>query len=196
MQAAAAVLVVFALISLGLATDAGRWNFLVRIFQPVMEETLGIHLNAGDSQSAGRVEKETSFPDDMSESVIIREEGKVPKAIKGYAAVPAWLPDGFAFEYAEVFEDSFESSQTVAYRKADLELFAQTVVYKDAETAVNVVEKNARDDARNAREIAFTENEGVVSATCEDNLACYMVWGRLSREDISSVITSLIKGAG
>ena len=200
MQAVAAVIAVGMVISLGLATEAGRWESLVRIFQPFVEETLGIHLNAGNPASDGKVQKEavTTAPDDTvpvdaAESVTIRDESKAPKTVGGYNAVPSWIPEGFKFQYAQVFEDSFESSQTTAYKRADVELFVQTVVYMDAKTAINVIEKDAeRDDLK---KIAIIDNEGVVSATYENNLACYMVWGRLSREEISQVITSLI-GAG
>jgi hypothetical protein len=194
--AAAALIAVGMILSMGIKTGAGRWEELVRIFQPFVTETLGIHLNARDPASDGKVEKEPETDSEgMTESVTIREERKAPGTVHGYAAMPAWLPEGFVFEYAQVFDDGFEASQMTAYKRADgVELFVQTIVYLDASTAVNVVEKDAK--KVDLTKISVVENKGVISAIYENNLACTMVWGRLSQSDIMSVITSLIEGAG
>lgn len=195
-RAAAAVFVVFALISVGtIATNAWRWDFLVKVFRPMMD-TLGIHMNVEDLGSVGELERAatTATPDTGPESVsrTIRDERQVPKTVRGYAAVPSWLPDGYAFNYAVEFNDYNESSLLIAYRGGGVEMFAQTIVYSDdAKTAINVMEKEVQKDVQRPKEIEIVENDGVINATFEDNLACYTVWGRLSREDISAVITSI-----
>ena len=196
-RAAAAVLMTFALVSLGaVASYAFRWNTLVKVFRPLVEDTLGIHMNAGDLGGAGNVERaESSMPsidEPVSISVTIKDESKAPRTVRGLKATPSWLPDGYVFNYAEVFDDHNEASLLVAYRKGQTELFVQTIVYGSDTTAaaINVVEKEDQEDTEVPKTV-ITENEGLVNATREDDLACYMVWGRLSRDDISAVITSI-----
>lgn len=196
-HAAAAVLIVLGLISLGaVASYAFRWDSLVKVFRPFVEETLGIHMNVEDLESAGEIVKQESAEPPAIEQELIsettREVSKVPKTVHGFAAVPTWLPEGYTFNYAELFDDHNEASLLIAYRKNDVELFVQTIVYSEkAITAINVVEKEAQIGRQNAKAVDIVENNGIVSATCEDNLTYYMVWGRLSRDDISAVITSI-----
>lgn len=198
-QAAAAVLVVLVLASIGTAvTDADRWDNLVKVFRP-FANTLGIHLNVQDLGGAGEVERnDLTQPDIDQESVsrTIRDEREVPGVVLGIAAKPYWLPEGYAFHAAEVFSDFNESSLTITYRKGTSELFVQTVAYAgdDTLTAVNVLEKDDK-EAEVAQGITITENEGVVNAVRENGRSLHMVWGRLSREEITKVIDS-IKGSG
>ena len=194
---AAAVLAVFAMITVGTAnSDAWRWDFLIEVFRPVMT-TLGIYVNVEDLGSAGMIEEsaKTTSPDAEVESVsqVLRDEREVPNTVLGIAAKPSWLPDGFAFQYAQAFNDFNESSLMIAYRRNSTELFVQTVVYPENATltAVNVSEKDDNKEAKFANSITIIENDGVICATMVDNLAYYTVWGRLSQEDISSVITSI-----
>ena len=195
--AAAAVLAVFAMITVGTVnSEAWRWDFLIRVFRPVMT-TLGIYVNVKDLGSAGMIEEsaKTTSPDAEAESVsqVLRDEREVPNTVLGIAAKPSWLPDGFAFQYAQVFNDFNESSIMITYRRDSTELFVQTVVYPENATltAVNVSEKDDNKEAKVANSITIIENDGVICATMVDNLAYYTVWGRLSQEDISSVITSI-----
>jgi hypothetical protein len=198
-QAAAVVLAVLLLVSIGTAvTNAGRWDSLIRVFRPVAN-TLGIYLNVSDLSGVGQVEKrEQAQPDVAEESVsrTIRDERDVPGAVQGIAAKPSWLPEGYAFFAAEEFKDYNESSLTITYQKGASELFVQTVVYAGDETltAVNVLEKGDK-EAQTARGITITENEGIVNAVRENGRTLHMVWGRLSREEITRVIDS-IRGSG
>jgi hypothetical protein len=198
MRAAAAIMAVFALVSIGtVATHAWRWDFLIKIFRPVTEDTMGIHLNVQDVGSAGerRKAEATTAPeaDLESSSQTIQDESQVPKTVLGYNAVPSWIPAGYSFSYAVAFNDYNESSLMIVYRKGETELFVQTFAYDrgTSATAVNVMEKEVQGDSQGSQGIEIVENEDGVNATCQDNLACYTVWGRLSREDISAVITSM-----
>ncbi len=193
-RAAAAVLVVLTLVSVGTATNAFRWDSLVTVFRP-FAEYLGIHLAVEDLGSAGTVEKVMGKSTDLVAETIsqsIRDVQQVPESLHGYPSVPSWIPRGYAFKYAEVFYDSTESSLLIGYTNGDTELFVQTITYDKAttRTAINVVEKDVAEGQKVAQ-ATITENEGIVNATREDDLACYMVWGRLSREDISAVIASI-----
>ena len=192
----AAFLTVFAVISVGtLTTEAWHWDSLIRVFRPIMG-TLGIHVNVDDLGGAGEVVRTeaTMSPGMGSETVsrILRDESEVPNTIRGIATKPSWLPEGYTFHSAQVFDDHNESSLMITYRNGPTELFVHTVVYpgNDTLTAVNVFEKDDK-EAEDARSVTIIENDGVITATSEDNLAYYMVWGRLSRADISSVITSI-----
>ena len=199
MQAAAAVLAVLVLASIGTAvTNAGRWDSLIRVFRP-FANTLGIHLNVSDLSSAGQVEKRELIQPDIAEESVsrtIRDERDVPVTVQGIAARPSWLPEGYAFFSAEDFKDYNESSLTITYRKGASELFVQTVVYAGDETltAVNVLEKGDK-EAEAAQGVTITENEGIVNAVRERGRTLHMVWGRLSREEITRVINS-IGGSG
>ncbi len=192
MTAAAAIII--ALISVGAAgTYAARWDFLVQVFRPMME-TLGIHINVEDLGSAGDVERdEGRDPEAEYTSVTIKDERSLPRTVRSIKAVPSWIPEGYVFKYAELFDGFNESSLLISYSNGKNELFVQTIVYGEntARTAVNLVEKEAEDGAENAPRITITENEGIVNATKESGLACFMVWGRLSQSDILSVITSI-----
>lgn len=186
---AAAVLAVFAMITVGtVSTEAWRWDFLIKVFQPMMA-TLGIHVNVEDLGIVGEVDR--SYTLQSSETTYL-EESEAPHTVRGLAAKPTWLPDGYVFHSAQSFNGSNESSLMITYRKGASELFVQTVVYAQDDTlsAVNVLVKDDK-EAEVSKAITITENNGVVSATVQDNLAFYMVWGRLSRADISSVITSI-----
>jgi hypothetical protein len=196
--AAAAVLVVIVFATLGATvTDAGRWDYLVKVFRPIAE-TLGIHVRIDDVGSVAdlvRPDDTEAAPSDAEQeakSQTILDEHEVPTSVRGTAAKPSWLPKGYTFCSAEVYDDYNESSITIFYRKDSAELFVQTVVYaqNDELTATNVLAKDDK-ETEVAHAITFTENNGVVSAVHEDNLALHMVWGRLSREEISQVITSI-----
>ena len=197
MRAAAAILAVFALVSIGtVITSAGHWDFLVRIFRPTAEDTMGIHMNVQDLGSAGEREKaeSTEVPDAGSESAsqTIHDISQVPKTVLGNNAIPSWIPEGYVFSYAVEYNDYNESSLLIVYRKGETELFVQTFAYSDDQsTAVNVMKKDVQGDTQGPGGIEIIENEDGVNATWQNNLACYTVWGRLSREDISAVITSM-----
>ncbi len=193
MTAAAAIII--ALISVGAAgTYATRWDLLVQVFRPMME-TLGIHIHVEDLGSAGDIERTEGRDPVETEytSVTINDERKLPRTVRSIKAVPSWIPEGFSFEYAELFDGYNESSLLISYSDGENELFVQTIVYGEdtARTAVNLVEKEAEDGAQNAPKVTITENEGIVNATMESGLTCLMAWGRLSQSDIISVITSI-----
>jgi hypothetical protein len=195
-RAAAAAVAVIALATIGTAvTDAGRWDALVKVFRP-FARTLGIHLNVQDVDSVGVLEKPLDLPQPGLEQEAvdktIQDEREVPDTVRGIAAKPSWLPEGYAFHTAQVFNDFNESNLTISYRKGSTEFFVQTVVYADNDTltAVNVLEKGDG-EAEVVNGITIIENDGIVSAVREDGLTLHMVWGRLPREEIIRVIASI-----
>ena len=197
--AAAAVVAIFTLVTVGtITTEAWRWDILIKIFSPVLD-TMGIHMRVEDVGSVeildGLVISTSSPLDEKPEvkSQAIHDERQVPETVQGIEAKPSWLPEGYTFHSAQVYKDFNESSLTITYRKGTSELFVQTVVYTSDSTltVVNVLEKDVQ-EAEVTKAITIVENNGVITAIHEHDLTFYIVWGRLSREDISSVITSML----
>lgn len=186
------------------AAYAFNWEFLIHFFQPLME-TLGIHMNLDESEQAGDLAKSNATPEPAQEetelpgrvvSQRIMDIAQVPDEIMGYRAKPTWIPEGYAFEYADYLDDVIEKNVFIAYGNGEDSLFVQVQLYADpALIATNSIE--AQPEQEGVSEIVdgilLTEDRSMFKATYTDDLAYYMVWGKLSKEDILSAITSMIR---
>lgn len=184
------------------AAQAFGWDFLVRIFRPVME-TLGLNLNVSPDEGAGDLIRKQEAPERHEQAVPevisqrISERSQVPQSFGPFRALPSWLPRGYQFSYAEIYQDYNEGRLFSCYRDGDDELFVQIVAFSDISyVAANSFEQQIEDariaaGAETADNPAFITDGDFCTGIYSGELAYIMVWGNLSQADISAVITSL-----
>lgn len=180
--------------------SAFNWADLARILKPLLQ-TIGIHMNVDEERGEDVYEKpegEMAQDEDDglwadTQSRCVEDSAEVPDTLDGYSTKPTWIPDGFRFNYGSVFEGPSEKNTTIAYTDGKRELFSQVIVYPQSnEAATNQVELHIEAERVTFESgIQVIEDHGTVTATLVDGAAYYMVWGKLPRQDIVSVMTSI-----
>lgn len=186
--------------------SAFNWADLVRVFAPIFE-TMGIQLNLDEVrddnvyENSGVMENSLDDADEWPEveSVLVEQESDMPDMLRGYSVKPQWIPEGYHFNYGDVFDHPVEANAIWAYTNGETEVFVGVTVYAvgvdvstyDVEWGIDIEASRASYEDG----IQIIEDYGTITATWIDEVAYYMVWGKLPREDILSIITS-IKGVG
>ena len=182
--------------------EAFQWNFMLRILQP-FAGTLGLTLNVNTSDDVQLPEKEDADgapeiavgvePDEDSD-VLQRSFSalsEVPASLSGNPTIPGYVPEGYAFDYAAEYEDSFETRLLLCYRSGQDELFVQTVTYKDPEyITVSALEKDP-DLENTSGNPALYSNESTNVGVYVNDTSYLTVWGSPSQSTIAAIIQSM-----
>lgn len=191
-----ATCIVIPLVSVGVGY-AFNWKALIRLFAPFME-TIGIRLNMDSEPDSGELEKsgesEVMEVDIIDSSETITDYSAVPDTIDEVSIKPAYIPEGYAFEYAEVFNGKDKSVVLMVFSNGDKEMFIRVMALDNRSSyVVQQIEKAPESldgETGNTEVVLVTDDFGMTTATYATDMASYSAWGYLSDTDLVSVINS------
>ena len=191
---AAAVVIAFALFSIGTA-KAFRWTFLLKWLEP-LAETFGIHTELSSPEPtvcpADVAIGQTTFSQTEYSSL---EE--MPAEIDGYAAIPGWVPERFAFSYGLVYQDENMTVSNILFT-ADGEwmsiimtLYHTEQQITDFEYEKTIVEHIVESIGGFDITVYHNANDGSLFGSWIDRDASYSVFGSISDEELKYIIDNM-----
>ena len=191
---AAAVVIAFALFSIGTA-KAFRWTFLLKWLEP-LAETFGIHTELSSPEPtvcpADVAIGQTTFSQTEYSSL---EE--MPAEIDGYAAIPGWVPERFAFSYGLVYQDENMTVSNILFT-ADGEWMSIIMTLYHTEQQITDFEYEKTIGEHIVESIGgfditvyHNANDGSLFGSWIDRDASYSISGSITDEELKNIIENI-----
>ena len=191
---AAAVVIAFALFSIGTA-KAFRWTFLLKWLEP-LAETFGIHTELSSPEPtvcpADVAIGQTTFSQTEYSSL---EE--MPAEIDGYAAIPGWVPERFAFSYGLVYQDENMTVSNILFT-ADGEWMSIIMTLYHTEQQITDFEYEKTIGEHIVESIGVFDitvyhnaNDGSLFGSWIDRDASYSISGSITDEELKNIIENM-----
>ena len=173
--------------------NAFSWISIVKFFSPLMEQ-IGIHVNLEKDDELNAINKldqqepsiETVVMDEFVDEVI-KDEKALPESVDGYPVHPPYLPDGFDFVRAELFENASMTNLNMTYSDGEQELYIQIKNYSEG-IGVDVVMTEQQAEPIDESMIVLSSDEGINNATMSVNSCQYMAWGFIGSEELLKIM--------